>query len=53
MKAECKVFRANCWEDAIAQAQTFLGTLSAPMPALSVSHVSEPPYALVFVWYTD
>lgn len=52
MKVECKVFRANNWEDAIAQAQTFLDTLSAQGQVLSVSHVSEPPYAVVFVWYT-
>jgi hypothetical protein len=53
MKSECKVFRANNWEDAIAQAQAFIGTLSAPAQVLSVSHVSEPPYGVVFVWYTS
>jgi len=51
MHAECKVFRANNWEDVIAEAQAFLSSLSDPAKVLSVSHVSESPYGVVFVWY--
>lgn len=51
MKTECRTFRATSWEDAISQAQEFLGTLSAPGQVLSISHVSELTDAVVFVWY--
>lgn len=53
MHAECMVFRANNWEDVIAQAQAFLSGLSDPSNVLSISHVSESPYGVVFVWYLN
>jgi len=51
MNAECKTFRADCWENALAEAKAFLKSLPAPGRVLSICHVSESPYAVVFVWY--
>ena len=50
MKATCKTIRAVSWEAAIQEAQDFIKTLSAEQ-LLSISHVSESPYAVIFVWY--
>ena len=50
MKATCKAIRASSWEAAIHDAQTFLKTLEADQ-LISISHVEESPYAVIFIWY--
>jgi hypothetical protein len=50
MKATCKTFRAVSWEDVIQEAEAFIATLEQGQ-LIAVSHVSESPYGVVFVWY--
>ena len=46
-----RIFRKRSWEEACDEAKKFLDGLKNEQ-IISVSHVSEPPNGVVFVWYT-
>ncbi len=46
-----KIFRKKSWEELCEEINEFLNGLSSE-DVISVSHVSEPPYAVGIVWYT-
>jgi hypothetical protein len=50
MTITCKTIRATAWEAAIQQAQEFLATLEVGQ-IVSISNVSESPFAVIFIWY--
>jgi hypothetical protein len=51
MQLRCKEIRVKgSWEDAIRSAEEFCDSIGADQ-VVSMSHVSEAPYAVVFVWY--
>ena len=52
MPIRCREFRHRSWEEACAGAETFANDLG-PERVVSVSHVSEPPHARVFVWHVE
>ena len=45
-------FRRHSWEEACEMAGAFMSRLPGGR-VISVAHVSEPPYARVFVWYAE
>lgn len=51
MAAAYKIFRKKSWEELCEEINEFLKSLPAEK-VISVSHVSEPPYAVGIVWYT-
>lgn len=46
----CQEIRERSWDEAVRAAEEFITTLKSEQ-IVSVSHVSESPYAVVFVWY--
>ena len=50
MAVRHRIFRKRSWEEVCEEANAFIDGLDAAR-VISVSHVSEPPYAVTFVWY--
>lgn len=51
MAVAYEVFRKKSWEELCEEMNEFLNGVPAE-DVISVSHVSEPPYAVGIVWYT-
>jgi hypothetical protein len=52
----CKEIRTKAggsWDDACRLAEDFINSLPAETSVVAISHVSEPPYAVIFVWHQD
>ena len=52
MKIACKEFRRVGWEKTRAEAEAFVNEIGRER-IISISHVVEEPYGVVFVWYED
>jgi hypothetical protein len=53
MTLRCKEIRKKAgWEDAIRLAEEFCNSVGADK-IVSISHVSEAPYGVIFVWYRE
>ena len=51
MTVHCKEIRhKGSWEDAIRLAEEFCNSVGGER-IVSISHVSEAPYGVIFVWY--
>jgi hypothetical protein len=52
MKIAVKEFRRVGWEKTCAEAEAFVNEIGRER-IISISHVVEDPYGVVFVWYED